>query len=295
MKNHGEGDLMNILDVDFAQNFVRSAAMSFAQGWHERNGGNLSYRLTSSDIQAARACSDFLTPDDTQTSTWQNIDIPVPGLTGEYFMVTAAGSYFQNIERDTATCAGIIELDGSGTRWRKRWGFANGGRPTSELPTHLMNHEVRKRATNGASRVLHHAHPANIIALTFVLPHDSNTFTRELWGAISECAIVFPQGVGVIEWGVPGSLELACQSAAIFKTREAVIWPYHGIFCSGNSFDEAFGLLHTIEKAAEILVKVYSMGGPARLSNGSISRIQDTGIREMAEVYNLPINTDCLS
>lgn len=41
---------------------------------------------------------------------------------------------------------------------RIRWGLVEGGRPTSELPTHLMNHEVKKKLTNGKHRVIYHAH-----------------------------------------------------------------------------------------------------------------------------------------
>jgi rhamnulose-1-phosphate aldolase len=282
---------MRLLECEFARGFVRAAAMSFEQGWHERNGGNLSYRLSASDVREALSSDELAEAD---ACEWVELDAAVPGLAGEFFMITAAGSYFQNIERAPEACAGIIELDERGAHWRVRWGFAGGGRPTSELATHLMNHEVRLSATGGASRVLHHAHPANIVALTFVLPLDSDVFTRELWGAISECAIVFPAGVGVLDWGVPGSTDLAVRSAEIFKNREAVIWAHHGIFCSGNSFDEAFGLLHTIEKAAEILVKVYSMGGYKLNAEGVAQRIDAQGIKEMARVYNLPLNEEVL-
>ena len=31
------------------------------------------------------------------------------------------------------------------------------------------------------------------------------------------------------------------------------------MFCSGETFDLTFGLMHTIEKSAEILIKVLSM------------------------------------
>ena len=43
------------------------------------------------------------------------------------------------------------------------------------------------------------------------------------------------------------------------KECDAVIWTHHGLFCSGESFDSTFGLMHTIEKAAEILIKVLSV------------------------------------
>ena len=36
---------MKILDAKFVQDFIKMANDGFLQGWHERNGGNLSYRL----------------------------------------------------------------------------------------------------------------------------------------------------------------------------------------------------------------------------------------------------------
>ncbi len=37
--------------------------------------------------------------------------------------------------------------------------------------------------------------------------------------------------------------------------------PFHGVFGSGPTLDETFGLTDTAEKSAQVLVKVYSMGG----------------------------------
>ena len=67
-----------------------------------------------------------------------------------------------------------------------------------------MNHEVKVIATGGKHRVIYHAHPANTIALTFALPLTDEAFTRELWEMISECSIVFPAGIGIVHWMVPG-------------------------------------------------------------------------------------------
>ena len=73
------------------------------------------------------------------------IGVEVPGLAGEFFLVTGSGKYFRNIIVDPEVCLAIIELDETGTNYRIRWGLVEGGRPTSELPTHLMNHEVKKK------------------------------------------------------------------------------------------------------------------------------------------------------
>lgn len=274
---------MKVLDEEFMRGFIRMAYDGWEQGWHERNGGNLSYRLTGSDINVLEDVLAAISPGE-----WMPIcseeEMVLPAIAGDMFAITATGSYFRNIVLKPEECMGIIEIDDRGMQYRVRWGFANGGKPTSELPTHMLNHAVKKQGTDGECRVIYHAHPANINALTFVLPHDGDVFTRELWGMISECAIVFPDGVGDVEWMVPGSLEIAKASAVEMEKRNVVIWVHHGIFCAGKSFDETFGLMHTVEKAAEILVKVKAMtsGGCS-----TMSRITDENLADLASAYNL--------
>ena len=139
------------------------------------------------------------------------------------------------------------------------WGLVNGGRPTSELPSHLMNHEVKKLATNGKYRVIYHAHTTNVIALTFVLPLEDKVFTRELWEMATECPVVFPDGVGVVPWMVPGGRDIAVATSELMKKYDVAIWAHHGMFAAGEDFDLTFGLMQTVEKSAEILVKMLSM------------------------------------
>lgn len=243
---------MKILDMKFVQDFIRMADDGFKQGWHERNGGNLSYRLKPEEAEAiqARLCS---------PQEWMPIGTSVPDLANEYFLVTGTGKYFRNIIIDPEVCITIIEIDSKGENYRIRWGMVDGGKPTSELPTHLMNHEVKKRVTNGRHRVIYHAHTTNVIALTFVLPLSDEVFTRELWEMATECPVVFPDGVGVIGWMVPGGREIAIATSKLMEKYDVAIWAHHGMFCSGEDFDLTFGLMHTVEKSAEILIKVLSM------------------------------------
>ncbi len=243
---------MKILDTKFVRGFVKMADDGFQQGWHERNGGNLSYRLKDEEVQG-------ILPRLNDHADWQPIGTSVPGLANEFFLVTGSGKYFRNIIVDPEACIAIIELDDRGENYRIRWGLVEGGRPTSELPAHLMNHEVKQRVTNGRHRVIYHAHTTNIIALTFVLPLKDEIFTRELWESATECPVVFPDGVGVVPWMVPGGRDIAVATSALMEKYDAAIWAHHGMFCSGEDFDLTFGLMHTIEKSAEILLKVYSV------------------------------------
>ena len=149
-----------------------------------------------------------------------------------------------------------------------------------------MIHSVRMEATSGASRVLYHAHPINVIALTKILPLDSRVFTRTLWKAMTECIMVFPMGVGVVPVMVPGSIEIAQASGELMKTFDAVIWAQHGLFASGPDFDLTFGLMHTIEKAAKIHTQSLA------INNGSdkfLNAISDDMLREIARSLNLTV------
>lgn len=107
--------------------------------------------------------------------------------------------------------------------------------------------------------MVYHAHTTNIIALTFVLPLEDKVFTRELWEMATECPVVFPDGVGVVPWMVPGGREIAVATSELMKKYDLAIWAHHGMFAAGEDFDLTFGLMHTAEKSAEILVKMLSM------------------------------------
>lgn len=271
---------MKVLDADFVRGFIRMADDGYAMGWHERNGGNLSYRIRENEIDMVR--------DDLKEGEWKKVGASVPDLAGEYFLITGTGKFFRNISLKPEECIGIIELDDCGENYRICWGFDENNAPTSELPSHLMNHEVKKKVSNGKNRVIYHAHPANVIALTFVLPLDDKTFTLKLWEMMSECAIVFPKGVGVVGWMVPGKRDIAVATSKVMKEYDAAIWAHHGIFVSGEDFDLAFGLLHTIEKAAEILVKVMSMKAEIRQT------ITSDEIRMIAKEFNVELREEFL-
>lgn len=242
---------MEILNAKFVQGFMMMCQDGYDQGWHERNGGNLTYRIKNTEIDEIKDELD-------ETSEFLPIGTAVPKLANEYFLVTGSGKFFRNVCKDPLDSIGIIKLDERGENYQICWGFVNGGKPTSELPSHLMNHEVKK-AHDENYRVIYHCHATNIIALTFVLPLKDEIFTRELWEMATECPVVFPSGVGVVPWMVPGGRDIAVATSKLMKQYDVAIWAHHGIFCSGVDFDLTFGLAHTVEKSAEILVKMLSI------------------------------------
>ncbi len=264
----------------FMKGFARLCNDGWNQGWHERNGGNASYRMTTEEVSS---CRTFFYDN---PSSWVPLGVRAEELRGEFFAVTASGSHLRNVALDPNRNAGIVEIGASGDAWRIVWGFKGEGVPTSEFPSHFLCHAVRKRVTQGRDRVVYHAHPSATVACSLVLPADARTVTRALWKCMTEGVIAFPGGVGVLPWMAPGGLELARATSAQMEAYDAVLWPQHGLMCAAPDFDAAFGLVQAVEKAADVYVRARCMMGgqePAHV-------IPDEGIRAIAAAYRLPVN-----
>ncbi len=273
---------MSMTDIEIVKRYIRMANDGWLQGWHERNGGNLTYRLTREEVAQMRPFFDE-TP-----RPWVNMGVTGRNLAGEYFLSTGSGKYFRNVILGPEDSLCVVEINEAGDSYRIVWGLVNGGRPTSEFPSHFMNHSVRAAATQGACRVIYHAHPANIIAMTYILPLTDKAITRALWQSATECPVVFPGGVGVVPWMVPGGADIALATCEKMKEFDAAVWAHHGLFASGPDFDTTFGLMHTIEKAAEIYMLVVSSGKAVRQT------IEDQDLLAIAREFGVELQQDFL-
>ena len=275
----------NIFGVRIIEEYIHMCHNGVRQGWHERNGGNLTYRMKEEEVAE---CRPYFRK---EAGPWVEIGVQADNLAGEYFITTGSGKFLQNVDFEPQNNIAIVEINDKGDSYRIVWGLENGGRPTSEFPTHFMNHSVRKRVTDGANRVIYHAHTPYVIALTYVLPLKSEVFTRMLWKSATECVVVFPSGVGVVPWMVPGGPEIAKATCVLMEKYVAAIWSFLGLFVSGPDFDTAFGLMHTIEKAAQIAsIALAANGGkaPAQV-------IEDEELRRIGHDFGVTINEEVLN
>ena len=172
-------------------------------------------------------------------------------LVGKIFIVTGTGKYFKNVMGDPETNLGLIRIAPDGCTAQLLWGYRDGGKFTSELPAHLMSHISRLKA-NPENRVVMHSHPTYTLAMNHIHELDEKKFTHTLWEMCTECIVVFPDGVGVLPWMVCGNNEIGIATAEKMKDFRLVIWGLHGIYGAGKDMDEAFGLLETVEKAAQL-------------------------------------------
>jgi len=243
----------DILHSWFIKGMVKATTDGWLKGWHERNGGNCSLRLSEADVAPYRASFG--------ASRQAALNTPLPALAGQFYLVTGTGQYFRNVQLDPAGTLGLLEVAPDGGSVKILWGYSDGGAPTSELSAHLTSHMMRQRVSKGVDRVIMHSHATNLMALTYVLRPDTATITRALWEGSTECLVVFPDGVGVLPWMTPGTDAIGGATAEAMSRHSLVLWPFHGVFAAGPTLDYAFGLIDTAEKASEVLVKVISMGG----------------------------------
>lgn len=69
---------------------------------------------------------------------------------------------------------------------------------------------------------------------------------------------------------------------------DLIIWAHHGMFAAGPDFDTTFGLMHTAEKSAEILVKTLSMTSKKRQT------ITSDDFRYLARDFNMSLPEEFL-
>ena len=241
--------MKDILKAKFVREMCATASNMYRLGWDERNGGNISYMLDEREV------AEYL---DTEKALRE---IPVMGvnsveadlspLEGRIFLVTGTGKYFKNVEKDPAVNLGIVKIGKGGKNVRLLWGFEDGGRPTSEFPAHMMSHIARLKV-DPENRVIMHSHPTYTLAMNFVHELDEKSFTHTLWEMCTECIVVFPEGVGVLPWMLCGTSEIGAATARKMEEFRLVVWAMHGIYGAGKTLDETFGLIETVEKAAQI-------------------------------------------
>ncbi|MBR4799097.1 MAG: rhamnulose-1-phosphate aldolase [Clostridia bacterium] len=260
---------MGITELGFYREAVKFTALGASFGWHERNAGNISLWLDPEEVASAE-------PFFVNGGAEKVLAREVPDMDGEYIFTTATGSYFTDMSEESFC---ICRVCCYGKKYRVVWGAE---KPTSELCGHLMSLAAFKRAADGR-RAVYHCHPADLIALTNVLPPEDKVFTTELWSALTECPFVFPRGLGVVPFKVPGSPELADATAELIGNRDAAVWAFHGLFASGESIKDAFGVAHTVAKAAEIRLKIISSG------KDTVNTVTHEEIKAIAEYFGKKI------
>ena len=269
--------MKNIAEAPFIKEMCAVTANMYRLGWDERNGGNISYLLDENEV------AEYLDLHTVLRTIPTGFD--AAPLIGKIFIVTGTGKYFKNVANDPENNLGIIRIAADGTTAELLWGYADGGKFTSELPAHLMSHMARL-SVNPENRVVMHSHPTYTLAMNYVHELDEKKFTHTLWEMCTECIVVFPDGVGILPWMLCGTNRIGEATAEKMKEFRLVIWGMHGIYGAGKNLDETFGLIETVEKAAQIYMLT------AHLPR--VNTIRDAELKELAEFFGVNYRRDFL-
>ncbi len=269
--------MKDIKTAPFLIELGKTASNMYRLGWDERNGGNVSYLLYEDELR------EYLDLNEVKREI--PLGFNAKELIGKYFLVTGTGKYFKNVESNPENDLGIVRIKEGGLTSELLWGFNDGCKFTSEFPSHLMSH-IERLKINPKNRVVLHTHPLNIMAMTFIHPLDDREFTKIIWKMNNECIVVFPDGIGVLPWMVCGTNEIGEATANKMREYRIVVWPNHGIYGVGETLDEAFGLVETVEKSAQVYMLIKN--------DKIINPITDQNLKDLADYFKVDYRKDFL-
>lgn len=248
----------------------------WVKGWDEYNGGNVSYLLSDEEVKLIKL----------DKSLERHIETPnMPeNLIGRYILITATGSHFRTLKDNLDTDVGVVRITKTG--YTIVYGFEGDRRPTSEFYLHTLSHSSRLES-DPEHKVILHNHATNVVKLGMVLDPNDKDYTLSLWKVLTEGVYVFHDGVGVVPWELPGTESIGRATAEKLKKSRIVVWANHGVMASGNSYQECFGLIETVNKAAEIYLETLNIRKTDGLTNKQIKDFAESlGLKPREDILD---------
>ena len=247
------------------------AGYLWQKGWAERNGGNITINITDLIDDEIRQLAPI--------SEVKQIGATLPYLKGCYFFCKGTNKRMRDLARWPMEHGSIIRILDDCASYVII--ADNAVQPTSELPSHLSVHNdlIRKGSPYKASL---HTHPIELIAMSHnpeFLKKD--ILTNLLWSMIPETKAFCPRGLGIIPYNLPGSVELASATLKELNEYDVVMWEKHGVFAIGPDVMEAFDMVDTLSKSAQIYINSRNMGFEPK-------GMSDEQMKELTLVFHLP-------
>lgn len=226
------------------------AGYLWQKGWAERNGGNITINITelvTDEIRNRPALSDQF-----------QIGREMTNLKGGYFFCKGNNRRMRDLARWPMDNGSVIRIGNDGRSYEIIGDHPV--RPTSELPSHLSMHNYLIGKGSSYRAVLH-THPIDLVAMTHNPEFlEKDVLTYLLWSMIPETRAFCPRGLGIIPYAMPSSFELANATVQELEEYDVVMWEKHGVCAVGEHIMEAFDMVDTLSKSAQIYLTAKSMG-----------------------------------
>ena len=246
------------------EQIAEAAGYMWMQHWAEANAGNITLNVTSI-LDSAKL-----------PLAARKVELPraYPSLAGQLILATVTGSRMRDVSLDPAAGCMLLRIEDGGKAFSVLAAFNASGRPTSELASHLLIHEMLLE-TGSKLRTVVHTHPPELVALTHAAETQPEGWLNDaLWAAHAEVKIFFPGGVGHVPYIMPGSEALAEATVEALRSHPVVVWARHGALALGENALDAFDALDTLNKAADIWLTCRAAGvEPTHLSAPELAEL----------------------
>lgn len=226
------------------------AGYLWQKGWAERNGGNITVNITEhvdDEIRAMKPISKVLP-----------IGSTLPHLKGTYFFCKGTNKRMRDLARWPMENGAVIRILDDCASYEII--ADNPVMPTSELPSHLAMHNYKIGSGSDYKAALH-THPIDLVAMTHSKKFlEKDVLTYLLWSMIPETRAFCPRGLGIIPYAMPSTVELANATVEALAEYDVVMWEKHGVCAVGKDIMDAFDMVDTLSKSAQIYLTAKSMG-----------------------------------
>lgn len=192
------------------------------------------------------------------------LPIAVPVLAGKTLLVTGSGRRLRDIQRDPEANIGavLVHEDGlsASLHTSPRRLFRN---LTSEFNSHLGVHADQVGSRDLMFHAVVHAQPPHLTMLSHIPAYrDTAVFNRRIMRWEPESIVALPQGVGVLDFMVPGSEELMRNNIDSLRRHAIVLWSKHGVMARSDvSVTNAVDKIEYAETGARYEYMNLSIGG----------------------------------
>lgn len=215
-------------------------SIAWENGWAEANAGNISIDVSS-----------LMEIDDYSYFQKTELDQKYKNLNNKILLLTASGSRFREISDTPLEHIGLIKFSEDGNYKYLLKDF----KPTSELETHLIIHNIESNIKN---KVVLHAHPDELIALSFLKKFKKIEFSyHKMFSSIlPEVDAIIDDGIAYIPFYPPGSLGLVKASERKLNMNNFLIWERHGVVSIAEDLNKAYDKIDILNKAAKIYLLI---------------------------------------
>ncbi|WP_062078136.1 class II aldolase/adducin family protein [Demequina globuliformis] len=205
---------------------------------------------------------------------------PAPALAGGTVLATGSGRRLRQIKDEPLASIGAVRVheDGlTGTLYTSN--VRRFERLTSEFNSHLAVHQdhVERRGIDFQAVV--HAQPPHLTYLSHIPAYrDTDRMNRAILRWEPETIVSLSQGIGVLEFMIPGSAEMGAANVEGLRAHEITLWSKHGTMSRSDvSVYRAVDRVEYAETAAKYEYMDIVAGGLAEgLTREEISSVAST-------------------